>query len=90
MKLDKDEQALLDAYERGEFKPVPNMKRRIAQHRAYAAAHVEKKKLLNLRITQSDFLMLQRRAAREGLAYQDLATSVLHKFVAGNQNAKVA
>ena len=55
-----------------------------------AAAHVEKRKQLNLRITQSDFIMLQRRAAREGLAYQDLATSVLHKFVAGNRTAKVA
>ena len=82
-KLDKDEKALLDAYENDELKPVRGKKAVMEQHQQYAQATLKKDKRLNIRISSRDLNLLQRRALSEGIPYQTLIASVLHKYVEG-------
>jgi len=81
-KLDREEQELLEAYEAGEFEPDLDDKRR--ENLAQAAEDSSKKdRRINIRISNRDLEALQRRALEEGLPYQSLVSSVLHKYVSG-------
>lgn len=77
------EQEILASFERGEWKPVRNKKGGIAQLKAAAEATLLKNKRVNIRISSRDLEGLQARAAEEGVPYQTLMASVLHKFVSG-------
>lgn len=89
MKLEKDEQELLNAFERGRMKSVPNVKHEMSRYREYAKAHFQKNKRVNIRISESDLALIQKKASLEGLPYQTLMSSVLHKFVAGRLAEKI-
>lgn len=81
-KLDSEEQALLEAYESGEFESDLDVDRR--EYVAKAAEETFRKdKRINIRISSRDLEALQRRALEEGLPYQSLVSSVLHKYVSG-------
>ena len=77
------EQEILASFERGEWRSVRNQKGEIARIRASAAATLLKNKRINIRISSLDLEGLQARAAEEGVPYQTLMASVLHKFVSG-------
>ena len=77
------EQEILASFERGEWKPIRNQKGQIARLRAAAEATLLKNKRVNIRISSQDLEGLQARAAEEGVPYQTLMASVLHKFVSG-------
>jgi predicted DNA binding CopG/RHH family protein len=77
------EQEILASFERGEWKPVRNQKGEIARIEAAATAALLKNKRVNIRISSRDLEGLQARAAEEGVPYQTLMASVLHKFVSG-------
>ncbi len=81
-KLDSEEQELLEAYESGKFKSDMDANRRdyLAQ---MAEATFKKDKQINIRISSRDLEALQRRALEEGLSYQSLVSSILHKYVSG-------
>ena len=81
---DDDEKKLLAAYERGEFRPVKDQKG--AKQTAVEAArrYMRKDARINIRLSTADLEMLKRRAAEEGLPYQSLIASVLHKYVSGS------
>ena len=76
-KLDPEEQELLEAYESGEFESDLDADRR--EYLTKAAEETFKKdKRINIRISSRDLEALQ-----EGLPYQSLVSSVLHKYVSG-------
>ena len=84
MKLDKEEREILDAIERGEFKPVPMLKKELARHAKIARAtltRITKNKTISIRISEHDLVRIKQRAAKEGLPYQTFITSTLHKLV---------
>ena len=89
MKLDKYERDILDAYEKGDLKSVPNVKQEMARYREYAKATFQKNKRVNIRISEKDLNDLQRKAVEEGLPYQTLMSSVMHKFVTGRLIEKI-
>lgn len=82
IKLDKEEQEVLEAYEAGEFKSVmtPVRKRLIEEA---AKQTFKKDKRINIRISGRDLSAIQRRALEEGIPYQTLVSSILHKYVSG-------
>ncbi len=84
MKMDKEEKDLLNAYEKDELSSVPNLKKETAKYREYAAGTLKKNKRINIRISERDLLHIQRKAVEEGLPYQTLISSILHKFASGN------
>lgn len=83
MKLDKQEKALLEAYERGEMKSVLQLKRELRRYGTYAKTAMTKNKRINIRLTERDLIGLQMKALKEGLPYQTLISSILHKYVSG-------
>jgi len=82
-KLDKEEQDILDSFERGEWKPVKNRKREIKRHEQYARNTIKKDKRVNIRISSKDLEEIQSIAVADGIPYQTLMSSVLHRFVGG-------
>ncbi|OEU73427.1 MAG: hypothetical protein BA874_07215 [Desulfuromonadales bacterium C00003068] len=82
IKLDSEEQEILDAFEADEFESVITHERKeyLAQS---AQLTVKKDKRINIRISSRDLSAIQRRALQEGLPYQSLVASILHKYVSG-------
>ena len=82
-KLYKDERELLDDFEHGVLKTVPNMKSELKRHVEYAKATTRKDKRVNIRISLKDLESIQRKALEEGIPYQTLISSLLHKYING-------
>jgi predicted DNA binding CopG/RHH family protein len=82
-RLDPEEKEILEAFESGKLKPVKYRRRDFARHRKAAAATFAKDSRINIRISYKDLRALQKRALAEGMPYQTLVSSVLHKFVEG-------
>jgi predicted DNA binding CopG/RHH family protein len=82
-KLTKEEQGLLDSFEKGEWIPVANLPKRKQELAEYARHTLRKDKRLNIRISERDLIELQRKAVKEGLPYQTYVSSVIHKFING-------
>jgi len=83
-KLDAEEQELSDSLDRGEWVSVKNAKQEIAKARKGAANYLRKAARINIRISESDLLRIKQKAAYEGLPYQTLIASILHKYSAGH------
>ncbi|MDO9423968.1 MAG: CopG family antitoxin [Methylobacter sp.] len=81
-KPDHEEQALLKAFDSGEFEPGLTEERSALLAKS-AEESFKKDKRINIRISSRDLEALQRRALEEGLPYQSLVSSVLHKYVSG-------
>ena len=88
IKLDKEEQALGASFERGEWKSVQNAKQEIARHHQYAKNTLRKDKRVNIRISSKDLDELQTIALQEGIPYQTLMGSILHRYAAGRLSDK--
>lgn len=83
IKLDAEEQEILDAYEAGLLKRASHADQLMVEHRQAATATFQKDSRINIRISSRDLRMLQKRALSEGLPYQTLISSLLHKYVEG-------
>ena len=82
MKIDADEKELLESVERGEWKSAGN-KRERSRFSRYAKATFKKDRRLNIRLSSKDLEAIQKRALSEGLPYQTLIASLLHKYASG-------
>ena len=83
VQLDDEERDLIASVERGEWKSVKNLKEEIEKHRQYARNTLRKDSRVNIRISSRDLEALQAKAAEDGMPYQTLMASVLHRYVAG-------
>lgn len=79
--LDAEEREILEAFEAGELKSIENKDAELKKHQEYAAATFKKDKRINIRISNRDLQALKKRALAEGIPYQTLIASVLHKYV---------
>jgi predicted DNA binding CopG/RHH family protein len=77
--LDEYENEILEAYEDGRLKPSRSQ----PDYREIARRTMTKNRKINIRISENDLAAIQRRAAREGIPYQTLMGSVLHKYASG-------
>ena len=84
MTSEKDyESDIVRSFDRGEWKPVKGQKKELDRYSQSAAETLLKNKRVNIRISAMDLEGLQARAAAEGLPYQTLMASVLHKYISG-------
>lgn len=81
--LEAEEKELLVSYEADEWQSVKNLEDEIQAYSTYARATFKKDKRVNIRISSKDLAALQKRALEEGLPYQTLIASLLHKYVTG-------
>ncbi|WP_166258606.1 antitoxin [Marinobacter salicampi] len=80
---DKEEQEILDAFDAGELQRSPDSEDRKARHQQYAEAMFKKDARINIRLSSKDLRGLQKKALAEGIPYQTLVASILHKYVEG-------
>lgn len=81
-KIDEYEREVLSAYEKGQLKSVAT-KAELAKFKAAARATAIKDRRVNIRLSSGDLNDIQVRALEEGVPYQTLIASVLHKYVTG-------
>jgi predicted DNA binding CopG/RHH family protein len=81
-KIDEYELDVLTTYEKGELKSVAT-KAELAKFKAVARATAIKDRRVNIRLSSGDLGDIQVKALEEGIPYQTLIASVLHKYVTG-------
>ncbi len=81
-KLTQEEKELLNSYENDEWQSVKSAEL-IEKYRLTARTTFKKDKRVNIRISGKDLELLQEKALIEGVPYQTLMSSVLHRFVYG-------
>ena len=86
-KLSKEENELLESYENDEWVSVSNPTD-IDKYKRAAKTTFKKDKRVNIRMSGMDLELLQEKALIEGLPYQTLMSSVLHKYVTGRLTDK--
>lgn len=79
--LDKEEKELMDSFERGEWKPIKKKDRKIFVDAAKES--ISKSKRINIRLTPKDYHDIQVKAVEEGIPYQTLISSIIHKYNKG-------
>ena len=79
----KYEEDILNSFEKGEWQSVPNLKDELERYVSSAAATLSKDKRINIRLSSHDLEDIQMRAAEEGMPYQTLIASILHKYASG-------
>lgn len=83
MKADATEKEILESVERGDWRSTKGAKRNRARYARYARETFRKDRRLNIRISSKDLEAIQKRALEEGLPYQTLIASLLHKYASG-------
>ena len=77
--LDGYEQEILELYEDGRLKPASSE----TDYQAIARTTLKKNRKINIRLPENDLIALKQRAARDGIPYQTLIGSILHKYASG-------
>lgn len=80
LKLDPEERKIERGIEAGEWIPVKNLKKELRRYKSYAKYTLEKNRNINLRLSHADLLRIRAKAIAEGIPYQTLIGSILHKY----------
>ena len=83
MKRYADEKELFESVEKGEWHSVQDLAGEIALAREAAEATYGKDQRMNIRISTRDIKRLKVRAREEGIPYQTLVSSILHRYLTG-------
>ncbi len=82
--LDQEEKDLMESVERGEWQPIKNIAEEKEKAMLAARNTLKKDKRINLRLTQKDYHQIQIKAIEEGIPYQTLISSLVHKYLNGS------
>lgn len=82
-KLSSEEREILEAFEKGKLKRSKKATDTQRRHREYAEAMFRKDARINIRLSSKDLRGLQKKALAEGIPYQTLVASILHKYLEG-------
>jgi len=80
---DKNEKALMESIEKEEWVSINNLAEEIQKAREAARATVTKSERMNIRISPNDLRRLKIKAMEEGMPYQTLVSSIIHKYISG-------
>ena len=86
--LNAEEKDLLESYEKDEWKPIKGKKKKVSYYQGIAKATFRKDSRINIRMSSKDVHALQVKAVEEGIPYQTLISSILHKYVTGKLTEK--
>ncbi len=78
-----EEQKILEKFERGEMRRADDAAKEMETERVAARNTFNKSRRVNLRMTERDFNLAHARAREDGIPYQTLLSSVIHKFLDG-------
>ncbi len=83
MKTTNEEKEILEALQKGKLKRSRNAEKEMEAAKEAATSYLKKDARINIRLSGPDLKLIKRKAAEEGIPYQTLIASVLHKFVTG-------
>ena len=83
MKYDKEEQSILDAYEKGKIKAITPSKKEIHNVKAIAETTFRKNRRITIRLYDHDYRGIQKKAMEKGIPYQTLISGMIHQYVEG-------
>lgn len=83
MNLDKEEKELIESYENDEWVTVKDVDKKKVEAQQIARNTALKNRRINVRLSEKDLSNLKAKSLEEGLPYQTLVASIIHKYVAG-------
>lgn len=83
MRLNKEEKEILNAYEKGEIKARPPLKKELEEIKAFAVNTFKKNRRITIRLYDHDFKGIQKKAMEKGIPYQTLISSMIHQYIEG-------
>lgn len=83
LNLNNEEKELLDSFNKGEWEKISDHENELKKFRGLASDSLKKDKRINIRITHKDLTEIKRKAVHEGIPYQTLVSSILHKYING-------
>jgi len=86
--IDEEERDLMESIENDEWSSVKNLKKEKEKARLAARNTLKKDKRINLRLTQKDYHQIQIKAIEEGIPYQTLISSIIHKYLNGSLDSR--
>jgi len=82
--IDQEEKDLMESIERDEWQSVKNLNQERKKAVEAARNTLKKDKRINLRLSQKDYHLIQIKAIEEGIPYQTLISSLVHKYLNGS------
>jgi predicted DNA binding CopG/RHH family protein len=82
--IDEEERELMESIEKDEWRSVKHIEKEKEKAIAAARNTLRKDKRINLRLTQKDYHQIQVKAIEEGIPYQTLISSIIHKYLNGS------
>ncbi len=79
-RLDPEEKQILDSFNRGEW---VSKGENLDKFKEAAKQTFAKSRRINFRVSEKDFRGIQVKARAEGIPYQTLVSSVVHKYLSG-------
>jgi predicted DNA binding CopG/RHH family protein len=86
--IDEEERDLMESIDKDEWRSVENIEREKEKAIAAARNTLKKDKRINLRLSQKDYYQIQVKAIEEGIPYQTLISSIIHKYLNGSLTPK--
>jgi len=86
-RLDEEEREILNAIERGQWELVKPKRSEFERFAQIAKSTLRKDQRMNIRISKADLNRIKAKAAEEGIPYQTLVASIIHKYVSGKLKA---
>jgi predicted DNA binding CopG/RHH family protein len=83
MPMDQYEKELLESIENNEWSSVEDLESQKSAAVAAARNTLKKNRRINLRLTEKDYTQIQIKAVEEGIPYQTLISSLVHKYLTG-------
>jgi len=80
--IDKEEKEFIESYNRGEWRSLKD-KKKLSKYVKAVKESLSKNKRINIRITSKDLNDIQVKAIEEGIPYQTLISSLIHKYNSG-------
>jgi predicted DNA binding CopG/RHH family protein len=88
MKYDKEEKAIIDAYEKGEMRLYAPSRKEIEAIKATAKKTMIKDKRITIRLYDHDYQGIQKKAMEMGIPYQTLISGIIHRYIEGELTSK--
>lgn len=79
--LDSEEKQILEDFEKDQYESIKDFQKAKKVYQEAAANTLAKARNINIRLSQKDLLKLKAKAVEDGLPYQTLVSSILHRFV---------
>lgn len=82
--MDEEEKELMESIDRDEWKSVNDLGPQKQKAMAAARNTLKKNRRINLRLSEKDYRQIQIKAVEEGIPYQTLISSIVHKYLNGS------